>query len=260
MSRISTFIFISLLFILSSFTNAFAQCGPAGLDPCSIPKIIRPVIKTVVNKSKSVKKVVVPDANKTTQSKNKTTKTTKKTKADPKDTSIYDSLILTTAPKNAAVENDFFPLNGVVIGKTTEAQIQILNGQRNVYTDPKTKEQKIYYTLGKQDFWLNDGIADLVPVFKFDLMPTKWTLLGFNFNLSYNKSISLLKSLGYKVETFVDLPKLEEIGTGKNTTARIKATKNSEIPLVVGMNFIFDSGKNFDSPDSLFYMVVGVKH
>ncbi|MEO6589971.1 MAG: hypothetical protein ABIP06_11780 [Pyrinomonadaceae bacterium] len=258
MNKILFSVLFSAVYLLSSYVAVFAQCGPAGLDPCSIPKVLRPVVRTVVNKAQTIKKTTVDKTKSTRSSK---AKTTKSAKAEKPDTSIYDSLMLKDPPKDEArFESEFFPLNGVVLGKTTEAQMRILNGQRNTYTDPKTGEQKIYYTIGKHDFWLNNGVADSVPVFKFDEMPLKWMILGFDFKISYNKSIARLKSLGYTVETSVALPKLEEISSGKSTTARIKATKNGELPLVVGMNFIFDNGKNFDSPESLFYMVVNAKH
>lgn len=250
-----------LAFALALFggTNVLAQCGPAGLDPCNITKIVTKTTKTVVKRTQTVKKGVVKEVNKATQAKSSQTKAAKTTtKTGKNNTSIYDSLMV--KPEKAKSSADIFPVNNVIIGQTTERQLQILGGKRNVFTDDKTGAERVYYTLNNMNFWVRDGVADSTGIMKFiDNFPAKWLVLGFNFNLSYNESVALLKNLGYTVETSVSLPKLEEIGK-KSTTARVTGTKNGEVPVLISMSFLLDSGKNFDSPESLLYMFAGVKH
>ncbi len=256
-----TLVFLfTLVCILSGSKNVFAQCGPAGLDPCMIPKVIRPAAKTVIKKGKTVRQTAAKEANKITSSKTNSQKS-KTNKTDGNSTSIYDSLMVKARPNNdSAAQDDLFPLNNVIPGQTTESQMKLLGGKRNIYTDEKNGEQKIYYTLAGKDFWMNENVVDSLGIFKFDIMPDKWQTLGLNFQLSYNESVKLLENLGYTVESSFNLPKLNEIKSGKNTTARVTGTKNGNVPMIVAMNFIFDNGKSFNSPNSLFYIFAGVRH
>jgi len=256
--RKAIFVLSASIFIFSGFTNAFAQCGATGLDPC-IVKIIKPAAKTVVKKADTVKKAVVPEVNKKSQAKSTQTKT-KNNKNNKTGKSIYDSLMLEPAAKSASGDNELFPVNGVTLGRTTESQMQLLGGKRETFNDSSTGTQRVYYTINDMNFWLRDGVADSVGIYKFiDRMPARWMVYGFDFNLSYNESVKLLEGMDYAVQTSVSLPKLEEIGR-KNTTARITATKDGAVPVMIVMSFLFDGGKKFDSPETLLYMFAGVKH
>lgn len=252
MNRKTIFIFSATIFIFGGFIKANAQCGADGIQPC-LTKPVRPQAKIVVKKTVPVKKAVASETGK-----KQTPKKPAQTKT--KNTSIYDSLKVDANAKPASDENILFPINGVTIGKTTEAQMKILGGKRETFNDASTGTERVYYTINDMNFWLRDGVADSVGIYKFiDKFPTKWELLGFNFQLSYKESIKLLEDLGYEVQATVNLPKLEEIGK-KNTTARITATKNGEISTTIAMSFLFDNGKNSGSPETLLFMFAGVKH
>lgn len=250
------FVLSASIFIFSGFTDAFAQCGATGLEPC-ITKIVKPAAKTVIKKANTVKKAVASEVNKKPQTKS-AQKKTKTNKNNKNNKSIFESLAL-EPEKTKPADDGIFPINGVIIGKTTETQMQILGGKRNVFTDDSTGAQRVYYTINNTNFWMRDGVADSIGIYKFiDRFPTKWELLGFNFQLSYKESIKLLEGMGYTVQSSVSLPKLEEIGK-KNTTARITATKDTEVPVMIVMSFLFDGGKKLDSPETLLYMFAGVK-
>lgn len=248
--------FSAFILLLVCQSAAFAQCGPAGLDPCMIAKS---AARTVVKKANNVKKAVVRETAKTpaksNQSKSKSAKTTKSNKSD---TSIYDSLSVKNKPETPADDSDLFPVYSVIIGTTTERQMQILGGARNTFTDQTTGQERVYYTINNLNFWVRDGVADSVGVYKFlDTFPKKWQLYGFDFNLSYRESVKLLRSMNYEVQEFPDLPKFEDIGK-VSRTPRIVATKKGNVPVKIAMSFLLEKGQTYDSPETLLYMFAGV--
>lgn len=249
------FFSLTAMFLAIGVHDAAAQCGPEGLSPCVVPKVIRPAVKAVVKKGKTVKKNASAELNKIAAPKTKSSKTAKD------GTSIYDSLKLDPKVVEAAsAPNELFPLNGVTLGKTTESQMRLLGGERNVYADTQTGESKIYYNIEERNFWLRDGVADSVGFFNIDGMPAKWQLLGFNFGMSLKESAALLKKLGYEVQMNVALPKFEDIGKEKTYAGFVRGTKAGAVPILVGMNFTLGNGKNMDSRDTMFYFAVSVKH
>lgn len=254
--RKTIFVLSTSIFIFGGFTNAFAQCGATGLDPCITNPVKQPA-KSTVKKNVPVKKAVASDAKKSAPKKSVQTKT--KT-IDQNKTSIYDSLSLKDKPKTDSKKDVIFPIHGVTIGETTEAEMRILGGKRNVFSDTSTGTERVYYTLNNTNFWVRDGVADSVGIYKFlDRFPTKWELLGFNFQLSYKESVKLLKSLNYEVQEFPDLPKLEDIGK-VSRSPRIVGTKNGTVSTKISMSFIVEKGQTYDSPGTLLYMFIGAEH
>lgn len=255
--RKTIFVLSASIFIFGGFINALAQCGATGLDPCMTKPAKQPT-KTPIKKNVPVKKAVASDVKKSSPKKSVQTKT-KSGKTGQNNKSIYDSLTLEPEKSNSSGDV-MFPVNGVTIGKTTEAEMRILGGKRNVFNDDSTGTERVYYTLNNTNFWIRDGVADSIGVYKFlDRFPTKWELLGFNFQLSYKESVKLLKSLDYEVQEFPDLPKLEDIGK-VNRSPRIVGTKKGKVPTKISMSFIVEKGQSYDSPGTLLYMFIGVEH
>lgn len=253
--RKTIFVLSASIFIFGGFTDAFAQCGATGLEPC-ITKPVKQPAKPAVKKTVPVKKAVASDVKKSSPKKSAQAKTKSN---DQNKTGIYDSLSLKDKPENDSGKDVIFPVNGVTIGKTTEAEMRILGGKRNVFNDASTGAERVYYTLNNTNFWVRDGVADSVGIYRFlDRFPTKWELLGFNFQLSYKESVKLLKSLDYEIQEFPDLPKLEDIGK-VSRSPRIVGTKKGKVPTKISMNFILEKGQTYDSPDALLYMFVGVE-
>lgn len=248
--------FSALLLLFVCKGAAFAQCGPAGLDPCMIAKT---AAKSVAKKAGTVKKAVVRETVRTpTKAAKSKSKTAKNAKGGTGDTSIYDSLTAKSKPNAAPDDSDLFPVHSVIIGATTERQMQILGGARNTFTDQTTGQERVYYTINNLNFWVRDGVADSVGIYKFlDRFPKKWELYGFSFNLSYRESVKLLKRMNYEVQEFPDLPKLEDIGK-VSRTPRIVATKQGKFPVKIAMSFLLEKGQTYDSPETLLYMFTGV--
>lgn len=249
----------SLIFGVFSLTMgadvSFAQCGADGLSPCTAPPA---AVKAVVKKVGTLKKNAASAVEKSVPKSSKTSKSSKNSKDD---TSIYDSLKISPNKNvNNSSRNELFPLNSVTLGQTTERQLQILGGERKTFTDPQTGDKRVYYNLAKRSFWLYDGVADSVGFFSVQGMPTQWQKLGLNFGMSLNEAADLLKSLGYEVQKFGILQKLEDIGTNKTYAARVTGSKNGETPLLVGMEFTLGNGNNTDSPNTMVYFAVRVKH
>lgn len=254
--------FVFGLVILTLAFNAkltFAQCGADGTQPCETPKTkpvaATPAIVKPVSKAKPKTKKIQASKPKKSSAEILESLKVPTGKAERDDQSIFRSLQLD--PEKVSNENsagDFFPLDGVTLGKTTERQLVILNGEKKVYVDQNTKEEKIYYTIKGNDFWLRNGVADSVSAFSFNEMPQKWRQLGFNWKLSFNQNVALLKQLGYQIIAAETPP------TGWNGAAsfsgRIKAVKKENIPLTVALTFVFTKQKpGADSSGTLFYFL-----
>jgi hypothetical protein len=283
MIKLISKIFMFTAVVLSAAIAVFSQCGADGTQPCiSVDAKIKAAGKPSTAKPKAPKKTVTkttpkPVVKTAVKPKNNSagesiynslqlepqTKTTNENKK-----SVYDSLKVepktgVSNPRPANTSGELFPIFGVTLGKTKEADFVVLDGKRNEFTIDSTKEKGVYYTVNGYDFIIKNGVASSVGLFNTSTvvgneMPEKWREIGFNWNLSYNQWISLLNRLGYGV-TVSQSPKVEdEKGGGKRFTARLIAVKNNggeNIPLRIGLNFLNSTGKT--SPDdagTLFFL------
>lgn len=100
--------------------------------------------------------------------------------------------------KTYSAVNDFFPILGVTLGKTTWQDIRAMG-----YKVKKDKIEDARYTLvEKVAFWDNDGegiFNSLYWVRDDNDFPTLWKSRGFSWEKSYDEWMNVFKNLGYNV-------------------------------------------------------------
>jgi hypothetical protein len=138
---------------------------------------------------------------------------------------------------------DLFPLHGVTLGKTTTQELARL-GKKATSINSSTGNPFRYYEINEINFWYNDaGVADSVYLTNSwmapDSMPERWQRLGWDWDLSYNSWIRLLRQQGYSI-TIVDSPRIIKKEGRDHFIAEILAVKRTGIPLEVKLEF----GKN----------------
>ena len=92
--------------------------------------------------------------------------------------------------------NDFFPLFGVTLGKTTWKQAREM-GYKVIRTESDSSRTM---NVEDVDFWDHDGVGIFTSVYwtrdESDF-PSLWKSKGFDWNLSYDKWIGVFETLGY---------------------------------------------------------------
>jgi hypothetical protein len=133
---------------------------------------------------------------------------------------------------------------GVTLGVTTKQQLERL-ATRATDIDPGTgKEYPFYYIYHGKFYWNDAGVATSMVVtqyWDFDPTPEEWQRLGWNWSLSYNSWISLLRQQGYSI-TIEESPRLIKDKDRDTFLAKISAVKRTRIPLKITL--IFDRHKS----------------
>jgi hypothetical protein len=167
---------------------------------------------------------------------------------------------VSTPQTDGAIESDtaLFPLYGVTLGKTTVEQLARL-GVRTSSIDKNTGKPYKFYVINETNFWYNDnGIADHMYIARgIYPIPEPWRALGFDWDISYNQWITLLQRLGYSVT--ISKPPSVVMYQGHNSfSAEIIATKGTEIPMEIKLDFNYSEGTTTDSKGTLYSIGISV--
>jgi hypothetical protein len=145
---------------------------------------------------------------------------------------------------------------GVTLGVTTTQELARL-GTRATNINSSTGKPYQYYEIKELSFWYNNaGVADSMYLThnwpEPDSLPERWRALGWDWDLSYNSWIRLLRQQGYSI-TIGDSPRIIKKEGRDHFIAEILAVKRTGIPLEIKLEFgkgLFDVGNGGTSTDS----------
>lgn len=165
----------------------------------------------------------------------------------------YDEVEVKTVPSSAI--NDFFPLFGVTLGKTTWEQAIRLGGEDKV--DEDTGE--IYIDKENVQFFdFYDNIKTLTDIYweeSYRDFPDSWNSKGFYWENSYDAWLDVFKRLGYKIE-IKNEPELK-VHEDRNTLSGRFEALSPDGTLSFNMDFRYGKKGHFtSSPGTLYSMSV----
>jgi len=158
-------------------------------------------------------------------------------------------------PEQIAVSQKLFPLYGITLGKTPEAELQRL-GVRSKNNDTDGQPYK-YYTIQGQNFWYENGVARHMYLVHTGAMPEQWRALGFDWNHSFRRWVEVLQGLGCSI-SFAKPPKTVPHYSGKHMSfeAELAAITPCESRYQIRLNFNYGNGTQVDDPDTLYSLSV----
>jgi len=153
-------------------------------------------------------------------------------------------------------ECNLFPLEGVILGKTTVADLAWL-GKRTTLTDNNTNQPYQIYIVNGTEFWYDNNVADHMYLTKSDPMPKSWVDCGINWDLSYNELSTTLKDLGFEL-TIIKAPVSRTWKNRQALKAEVLATRKLNNELTVDFKFSFDYGFSdlLSAPSTLYSLSV----
>lgn len=145
-----------------------------------------------------------------------------------------------------------FPIYGVVLGKTTRAEIEKIQGCQ--------KGDREFYTIHNTHFWFHDKsvVFHMYIVKNIYQIPAKWKSLGFSWNTSYQQYRAiLLKVFGNcKIK---ELPHIENWRGARCFRAKLLMhSKENGVVVEVVLTFAYGKG-DADSKGTLYSITVYVK-
>lgn len=152
---------------------------------------------------------------------------------------------------------DFFPLFGVTLGKTTWKQVEDMGAEVEIWKGGPSRTTEIEGV----DFWDHEGEGIFTSlywtVFNRDFPPL-WKSKGFSWNLSYDEWMALFRKMRFQVK-IKQLPIQKEY-SGRNTlSARVEAL-SSDGMLLFDLNFSYgENGYLKSSPKTLYSITVTYK-
>jgi hypothetical protein len=147
-------------------------------------------------------------------------------------------------------ERELFPLYGVTLGKTTVQELARL-GERTRSVDKATGLPYQSYSIHRTDFWYSKaGVAsDLYIAKGVSSIPEPWSAIGFDWDLSYDEWVSLLRQLGYSI-TVEEPPRVAAYDGHDSFSARVVAEKPAR-PLIT-LDFNYNKGANTASKGTVY--------
>lgn len=145
-----------------------------------------------------------------------------------------------SSEKNALFSiNEFFPLYGVTLGKTTWKQAEKLGFNVKVWKEGPSR----YMDVGAIRFYDDDGFGVFTSFFWIqdeDDFPILWKSKGFSWELSYEEWLTLFCNLGYNV-TITEKPSQSKFMGHDSLHAEFEALSPDKLLL---FKMDFDYGKN----------------
>ena len=146
--------------------------------------------------------------------------------------------------------DDFFPLFGVTLGKTTWKDAEELGAEVEIYEKGPSR----YTRIKKVAFWDHEGkgvFTDLYWAHHNADFPSLWKSKGFSWDLSYEDWIDLFEKLGYCITIKKD--PYQKVWQGRTVlSAEFKALSPDEM---LEFRLDFDFGKDgyyTSSPKTLY--------
>ncbi len=108
-------------------------------------------------------------------------------------------------------------------------------------------------------FWYDNNRAESMYLTHTGPMPKKWKNIGFDWDISYSKWISLLKKLGYFI-SIVSEPKVVKYDGYKSFDAEIQASKkiSDKHRLKIELGFHYSSKIKSNSEGTLYCLDVTI--
>ena len=153
--------------------------------------------------------------------------------------------------------DDFFPIWGITLGRTTWSQAQAMGFKVEMWKEGPDR------TADKEDlptFWDHDGVGYFTSIYWtcYKDFPSKWKSKGLSWENSYDQWLTLLRKLGFSI----NVTKAPSVGTWKEKDV-FKANVNAlsaDGVLEFRMDFDFgDKGHLSSSPATLYSITVAVK-
>lgn len=149
---------------------------------------------------------------------------------------------------------EFFPIEGITLGKTTWKQAEEMGHRVKVWKDGPRR----YINVEGIIFSDNDGLGvftSFILTLGDQDFPLSWKSMGFSWELSYEGWLALFDNLGYNV-TIMEEPSRSEFMGHDSLHARFEALSPDKL-LLFGMNFDYgENGCYTTSPKTIYFISV----
>ena len=145
---------------------------------------------------------------------------------------------------------DFFPVFGITLGKTTWKQAEDLGNVVEIWKEGPSR----YVDIEKVTFWDFDGIGKFTSMNLYahddEDFPLLWKSKGFSWDNSYDEWVDVFKKLGFDI-TIIEEPTLKDF-SGRNTLSAEFYALSSDESLRFKMSFGYgEDGYQTSSPKTL---------
>ncbi len=170
------------------------------------------------------------------------------------DNDVKDNVEIDPVVGSSAI-NDFFPLFGVTLGKTTWKDAENLGAEVEIFEKGPARTTEIE----KVDFWDHDGVGIFTSLYwtiHYDTdFPPLWKEKGFSWSHSYDEWIDLFEKLGYSI-TIIKEPILK-VWKGRTVFCAEFEALSSDDLLEFRLDFDFgEDGYYTSSPKTLYSISV----
>lgn len=189
--------------------------------------------------------------------------------ADPYIETEYEAISSSADDVNEIVEtnpviastaiNDFFPLFGVTLGKTTWKDAEDLGAKVEIWKEGPNR----FTSIDDVDFWDHKGIGVFTSLYWTrswcdNKMPLLWKSKGFYWDLSYDEWISVFRQLGYSI-TIIEEP-YQDVWQGRTVFSAEFEALSPDDTLSFLMQFCYgEDGYYTSSPATLYGITVNYK-
>lgn len=156
--------------------------------------------------------------------------------------------------------DEFFPLFGVTLGKTTWKQVEDMGYKVEIWKNGLSRTTEV----GGVDFWDDEGEGVFNSLYwhynKYDLIdfPPFWKSKGFSWELSYDEWTDAFMNLGFEITVTKQPMQLEY--SGRNTLSAKFEALSPDGTLLFTMSFDYgENGYHTSSPKSLDNIMVDYK-
>lgn len=167
------------------------------------------------------------------------------------DDSNKDNVLKEPVPivNSSSTFNDFFPLFGITLGKTTWEQAEEMGFP--VITGADSSHSIKTGNLSFED-WKGEGVFSMLYIERSEPFPPKWKSMGFSWDNSYDEWMNVFKTLGFNINV-KHQPKVLD---GNVLHAEFDALSQDGI-LQFCMNFKYgENGGQTSSPSTLHSIIV----
>lgn len=150
--------------------------------------------------------------------------------------------------------NDFFPIWGVTLGKTTWKQAEDVGNVVNIWKDGPDRYMDI--GTGKITFWDHKGEGKFTEIYWTHTngdFPSSWKSKGFSWDNSYNTWLSTFRSLGFTIKVTKE-PKTRYYDDRNTLSADVQALSEDGL-LRFDLDFDYGSNGHYTSSPKTLYSI-----
>ena len=157
-------------------------------------------------------------------------------------------------PKPSISEASLFPLYGITLGKTTTIELGI-TARPTEAIDEDTQKPYRYYVCNGHNFRYNEksGLVDQMFLTRYDPIPEPWKELGFQWGLSYDQWLCLLKEMRYLI-TVEEQPRVIPFDLVGALSAKIVGRRQAPYPYLIELDFNLSRDQTTTSTGTLYSM------